>query len=1028
MLWLIVLGLAAWSLVQHQRLTALAKRLEELSKQIVPRPEASASPQTVRRAWVEDSAEAFPQTPPEIEPERVAPPKPVLAEAAPPAMAMAMAAPALAPALKETPPEPPSRPRMPAASTRSVSDWLSENGLAWIGGGALALGGLLLVAYAAQRGFFTPALRIGAAVILGFTALATGEALRRGAGARLEPNRLVAALTTGAGAATLYAAIWAADLLYHFISPGAAGTLLATVSLGLLGLALLHGEALGLLAILAAYAVPVVTGGDDWIGTTLDGFILLILATGLGVSGLRRWGRAGLAALMGAGLWGLSRLILHDPTGVTLIMIAAPAFTLAALVGGQRLVHAETAPEDGLFTSLLTIAAIGACVPALILWVISGRENPRDAGWVTIAVIAVVAAGVRLKRAQPVLLWAPGTVLALTAIISASNMPAPLPLPIAWFLPAVAALALAGLGGAWTGEARRSAAVAGGAGAALSLTLAVPALAHALPGSDGLVDAAFAALFAVSAGLLAWRSEDPTTDWTPAAFIAAAGEATGLALHARLDDHAAPAAYALLALALAGLAVRIKWRGLAESAAVAALASLVSLLSWPLMREALSGHGTWPLILATAGAAALIQLAAWWTLKRRPEVQASAEAISTTALISALLGAFLALQSLAQVRGGAAPGLDPFTEASLRTLLLLAAGLMLAIRGAATPLGRIRAPVLLSLGAVHGLALQGLALHPWWGLAAHWNDNPPVLGPPLVDGLLLGLLAPGLLLLEAARRPGLRGPRLSGPAVILGLTFIVLWLISEIRRLFHGPVLDEGLFGYAETAAYAVGALGVALGLEALQARLGAIAASSREAVAAVLRPAIWTALTLALWLLAYVASPWWGPLDGDLKAPGLLGALYLVGVLLAARTAYAARVSGRKLLAQAALAATGIEVFALLTLAIRFTFHGAAMRAPLREASLETWTFSALWALYGLIALAVGAGRRDLSLRGLGLVVLLTTTAKVFLFDMARLEGVVRAASFLALGAVLLAAALAARRFAASAGGEAIVEEPGSG
>jgi uncharacterized membrane protein len=53
--------------------------------------------------------------------------------------------------------------------------------------------------------------------------------------------------------------------------------------------------------------------------------------------------------------------------------------------------------------------------------------------------------------------------------------------------------------------------------------------------------------------------------------------------------------------------------------------------------------------------------------------------------------------------------------------------------------------------------------------------------------------------------------------------------------------------------------------------------------------------------------------------------------------------------------------------------------------------------------------------LRGLGLTLLLATTAKVFLFDMARLEGVVRAASFLALGIVLLAAAVAARRLGAA-------------
>ena len=81
-------------------------------------------------------------------------------------------------------------------------------------------------------------------------------------------------------------------------------------------------------------------------------------------------------------------------------------------------------------------------------------------------------------------------------------------------------------------------------------------------------------------------------------------------------------------------------------------------------------------------------------------------------------------------------------------------------------------------------------------------------------------------------------------------------------------------------------------------------------------------------------------------------------------------------------------------------------------EARLETWAFSAIWALYGVAAVVLGARLRDLAVRWTGLAVLLFTTAKVFIFDMARLDGVVRAASFLALGALLIAAALAARRF----------------
>jgi uncharacterized membrane protein len=109
-------------------------------------------------------------------------------------------------------------------------------------------------------------------------------------------------------------------------------------------------------------------------------------------------------------------------------------------------------------------------------------------------------------------------------------------------------------------------------------------------------------------------------------------------------------------------------------------------------------------------------------------------------------------------------------------------------------------------------------------------------------------------------------------------------------------------------------------------------------------------------------------------------------------------------------------HLFVALSLAIRRLYQGGDMRAALEAGSLETWTYSALWAVFGAGVLGYGAVRKDPALRWSGLAVLLFVTGKVFLFDMSQLEGVVRAASFLGLGAVLVFAALAARRFSAPA------------
>jgi len=71
----------------------------------------------------------------------------------------------------------------------------------------------------------------------------------------------------------------------------------------------------------------------------------------------------------------------------------------------------------------------------------------------------------------------------------------------------------------------------------------------------------------------------------------------------------------------------------------------------------------------------------------------------------------------------------------------------------------------------------------------------------------------------------------------------------------------------------------------------------------------------------------------------------------------------------------------------------------------------SALWGLVGLCALLAGL-RRDLrEVRIAGLALLLATVAKVFLYDLSTLGSVYRVLSFLALGALLLAASYAYQR-----------------
>jgi uncharacterized membrane protein len=68
-----------------------------------------------------------------------------------------------------------------------------------------------------------------------------------------------------------------------------------------------------------------------------------------------------------------------------------------------------------------------------------------------------------------------------------------------------------------------------------------------------------------------------------------------------------------------------------------------------------------------------------------------------------------------------------------------------------------------------------------------------------------------------------------------------------------------------------------------------------------------------------------------------------------------------------------------------------------------EWYAYSVVWLLYGAGLLAIGIWRGYPALRYGSLAVLGLTVAKVFLYDMSELTGLLRALSFLGLGASLV-------------------------
>lgn len=97
----------------------------------------------------------------------------------------------------------------------------------------------------------------------------------------------------------------------------------------------------------------------------------------------------------------------------------------------------------------------------------------------------------------------------------------------------------------------------------------------------------------------------------------------------------------------------------------------------------------------------------------------------------------------------------------------------------------------------------------------------------------------------------------------------------------------------------------------------------------------------------------------------------------------------------------------------VRFGYHGGedmALTLTTIE-NTEQYTYSIVWLLFGISLLVGGMMFTVRELRIGSAAVMILTVAKVFLIDMSALEGILRALSFVGLGAVLIGMGLVYQR-----------------
>jgi uncharacterized membrane protein len=354
------------SLAQGGQLRNIDMRMREIEKKlgieaqspfvVAPRP-PRASAAAAPAATVSEKPSAFgaSETPP--------------ATAAP-----AAATPSAPPPRAPRPPVPPKQP-----SDTSFEEQFGTRWVVWVGGLALALGGIFLVRYSIEAGLIGPGMRIFFGALLAAFLVAAGEWMRRKenksdvAGV---PSAHIPSILTAAGTTVAYATVYAAYALYGFLSPPAAFIALGIVALATLAAALLHGPMLAGLGLIGAYVTPMLVASEAPNYWALYIYLAVVTAAAFALARARLWRWLAITAVVFAVFWMLpgiddfvrDALIPHVFHGVVGYALAAALIVSGLLYGPP----AEPGKIDGISSGALA----GYLLALALLVVARNHEAP----------------------------------------------------------------------------------------------------------------------------------------------------------------------------------------------------------------------------------------------------------------------------------------------------------------------------------------------------------------------------------------------------------------------------------------------------------------------------------------------------------------------------------------------------------------------------------------------------------------------------------------------------------------------------
>lgn len=880
---------------------------------------------------------------------------PATVEAAPPEAEAAMPAeevPVFAVEQRAEPPTPEPEPVVETADQEGAVGFGFEELFGrrlpiWAGGITLAVAGMLIVKLSIEAGLLSPPVRVIMGSIFGFALIAAAElALRQEDRVRDERVRQAMA---GAGIASLYASILVAANLYHLVGPLMAMLGMAAVTALALGLSLRFGAPSALLGLAGGLAAPALIGSDEPNVPLLSLYLALAVGGLCTVSRGQRWAWLGISALVGGFGWGLllmlgGALSAPDTISVALyLLLLGIALPMLGFAGGWQ-------------ARLRLVAAIAAAaqMAALVATGDFSLLNWSLFGMISLAMLWLASREPSLDRLPPV-----GLVIALLLL------------------------------GAWPEPNLPEFALVAGAAA---LIYGVPALLRLWRSEGGLVEAG--QLSAIAVGnlfipMLHFYRADGSADleFGLLALALTAVAATSAAMGWRNADRRGDARFAILATSSALLiaaAATLLLPGWAIGGAMAAVG--LGLLHLGQMAE--DGRLepiSW--IFAAAGLLGGVTTAInevpedWKELLRWGLLASVAAGFAWRARfgygrnIAQYLAPFLLFAALQ-------PIVPERLEPLIAPLMLVALGI---------PQLRL-VPAMISAT----ILLIGGALMPigkWLTTASESIVGYPmfVTGVASVDDVLLKLLVPALLFglaLWLARSRLERRELVAGSWI--GAVVAAVALHSLYKQLF--AIGSEPAFiglGLAERTLWEALLLGGAAALWRIgQARAGAIVLGAGLAH--------WTLYTLLL------HNPLWAQQAvGSLPLLNLIPLAYAVPamVLLAVRR----MPSVRDLAADRVLTLAWMVLILLFVASmLRQLFHGSLLVEPgLGQAEDIARSILAIALAIGFLLWGIRSEQRDWRIGSL--VLMIAAVVKVFLWDTQGLEGLIRIASFVALGFSLI-------------------------